>query len=64
MSATGESILEQIKKLPPADQRELLEQLLSLAPPVSSKRQKPLPRVKVSGGAITSEQVAETLEDE
>jgi len=35
-----------------------------LSPPLAAPSPKPFPTVKVSGGTITSEQVAEALDDE
>lgn len=64
MSATAEAILEQLKKLPPADQQEIIRQLLHCAPHAQPSQQKPFPTVKVRGGTITSVQVAESVDDE
>jgi hypothetical protein len=64
MSATAEALLEQFRKLTPLERQEILQQLLHLAPPLAAPSAKPFPTVKVSGGTITSEQVAEALDDE
>jgi hypothetical protein len=64
MSATAEALLEQLRKLPPVERQEILQQLLRSAPPLAVLSPKPFPTVKVSGGTITSEQVAEALDDE
>ncbi len=63
MSATAEALLEQFRKLPLPEQQELLGRLRDLTatklPP-----EKPFPTVRVRGGTVTSEQVAEALDDE
>lgn len=64
MSATAEAILEQLKKLPPADQQEIIRQMLRWKPHTPPSQPKPFPTVKVRGGIITSVQVAESLDDE
>ncbi|MEI7939548.1 MAG: hypothetical protein WCK27_22925 [Verrucomicrobiota bacterium] len=64
MSATAEALLEQLRKLPPVERQEILQQLLRLSPPLPAPPSKPFPTIKVSGGTITSEQVAEALDDE
>jgi len=64
MSATAEALLEQFRKLPPVEQQEILQHLLRLSPPLPAPSPRPFPTVKVSGGTITSEQVAEVLDDE
>jgi hypothetical protein len=64
VSATAESLLEQIRKLPIPEQQEILQQLLK-SPQQESLRKDPLfPTVRLKGGVITSEQVAEALDDE
>jgi hypothetical protein len=61
VSATAQSLLEQIRKLPVPDQQEILQQLLQQA----SHTKDPLfPTVRLKGGVITSEQVAEAVDDE
>ena len=62
MSATAEVLLEQLKKLPAADQQQIVQQILNGLSEAPLK--KPFNTVKVSGGTITSEQVAEMLDDE
>jgi len=64
MSATAEALLEQLRKLPPVERQEILQQLLRLSPALPAHSPKPFPTIKVSGGTITSEQVAEALDDE
>ena len=64
MSGTAESLLEQLKKLPAAEQQEIVQQLLRWDPAMPSTAQKSFPTVKVSGGTITSQHVAEVLDDE
>jgi len=64
MSASAEALLEQFRKLPPLEREEILQQLLRFSPPLVAPTPKPFPTVKVSGGTITSEQVAEALDDE
>ncbi|MBI4662513.1 MAG: hypothetical protein HY735_27170 [Verrucomicrobia bacterium] len=64
MSVTAEAILEQVKQLPPADQQEIIRQLLRWGLHTPPSQQKPFPTVKVRGGIITSVQVAEALDDE
>jgi hypothetical protein len=64
MSAIAEALLEQLRKLPPLEREEILQQLLRLSPTLAVPTPKPFPTVKVSGGIITSEQVAESLDDE
>jgi len=62
MSATAEALLDQFRKLPPLERQELLQELLRLSPPAPS--QEALPAIRVGGGTITSEQVADALDDE
>jgi len=64
MSATAEALLEQFRKLPPLERQEVLQQLLLLSPTPPPASQKPFPTVRVNGGTITAEQVAEALDDE
>ena len=63
MSATAEALLEQFRKLPLPEQEELLGRLRDITRPRPTA-EKPFPTVKVRGGTITSEQVAEALDDE
>jgi len=56
--------LEQLKKLPRAEQHEIYEQLLRWLRTSPQRAERPFPTVKVSGGVITSQQVAEALDDE
>jgi len=64
VSATAEALLEQLKKLPPAEQHEVYQQLLRLLSASPQRTERPFPIVKVSGGIITSQHVAEALDDE
>ena len=64
MSATARALLEQLKKLPPAEQQEIYQQLLRWLNASPKGTERPFPTVKVSGGVITSQQVAEALDDE
>jgi len=64
VSATAEALLEQLKKLPRAEQHEIYEQLLRWLRTSPQRAERPFPTVKVSGGVITSQQVAEALDDE
>lgn len=63
MSSAARDLLEQLRKLPPSEQREFLQQLLQLLPNATDPDGL-FPSVKVAGGRITPEQVAEVLEDE
>ena len=64
MSATAETVLEQFQKLPRSEQQEVYEQLLRLLQPKPRKSERRFPTVEVTGGAITSRQVIEALDDE
>jgi hypothetical protein len=64
MSATAEALLEQFRRLPGPEQQELLQRSRRLAAVSSDRAEKPFPTVMVSGGTITSGQVAEALDDE
>ena len=64
MSASAEALLEQLRKLPVSEQQQILQELLRVMPGTASQKPKAFPTVKVGGGAITSEQVAEALDDE
>jgi hypothetical protein len=63
MSTRAQEILEQLKKLPDAEQQEVLRELLRAVPKGTKSVLNDFPSVRVSGGAITSEQVAEALDD-
>jgi hypothetical protein len=60
MSGTAEALLDQFRKLPPLERQEVLQEMLRLSPPPPE----PLPTIRVDGGTITSEQVADALDDE
>ena len=64
MSATAEALLEQFRKLPLPERQEIVQRLLRLSSPPPSLEDKPFPTVKVPGGTIGSQQVAEALDDE
>jgi hypothetical protein len=64
MSKTAEAMLQDFQKLPPAEQQGLLQRLLHSFTPAPSRTPRPLPTVKVSGGCITSAQIADALDDE
>lgn len=64
MSVAAEAVLEQVRKLSPGEQQQILGELLRLVPSRVRHDQGPFPTVKVPGGVITSDQVAEALEDE
>ena len=64
MSATAEALLEQLKKLPRAEQHEIYQQLLSWLKTFPQQTERPFPTVKVGGGVITSQHVTEALDDE
>lgn len=65
MSATPENVLELFKVLPESDQQKVLQQILGLGVPTlpGGSLQNLFPAVKVSGGIISSEQVAEALDE-
>jgi hypothetical protein len=60
----AEALLEQFRKLSTSEQQELLQQLLRSLPSTPAPSDNPFPTVKVGGGPITSQQVAEALDDE
>jgi len=64
VSATAEALLEQLKKLPPAEQHEVYEQLLRWLKSAPQWTERPFPIVKVSGGIIRSQHVVEALDAE
>ena len=64
MSATAEALLEQFRELPPHERQEIMQQLLRISPLPPATPSKPFRTVKVRGGMITSEQIAEALDDE
>jgi hypothetical protein len=64
MSATAEALLEQFRKLPLPERQEIVQRLLHLSSPPPAVTEKPFATVKVPGGTITSQQVAEALDDE
>jgi hypothetical protein len=64
MSKTAEALLQEFQKLPLPERQGLLQQLLQSLSPTPPRELRPFPTVKLDGGRITSEQVAETLDDE
>jgi hypothetical protein len=64
MSATAAALLEQLKQLSRAEQDEVYQQLLRWLKSAPQRSERPFPTVKVSGGVITSQHVAEALDDE
>jgi len=64
MSRAAEVLLEQFRKLSAREQQELLQQLVRSLPSTPFQSDKPLPTIKVGGGPITSDQVAESVDDE
>jgi hypothetical protein len=64
VSATAQSLLEQIRKLPVPDQQEILQQLPQVPQQASHTKDPLFPTVRLKGGVITSEQVAEAVDDE
>lgn len=64
MSKTAEALLQEFQKLPLPERQGLLQQLLQSLYPTPPSELRPFPTVKLTGGRITSAQVAETLDDE
>jgi len=64
MSKTAEMFVQEFQKLPPLDQKGVLQRLLQHSVRKASRRAKDIPTVKLAGGRITSRQVAEALDDE
>ena len=64
MSNTAEAVLQQLRKLPMGEQQQILQELLRTVPITTVQNGKVFPTVRLGGGPITSEQVAEALEDE
>jgi hypothetical protein len=56
--------VQEFQKLPPLDQQGVLQRLLQHSVRRTSRSSKRVPTVKLPGGRITSQQVAETLDDE
>jgi hypothetical protein len=61
MNRAAEALLEQLRKLPINEQQEILQQLLRSHSSTPPNPQKPLPSIKVPGGPITSQRVAEAM---
>lgn len=64
MSATAKAVLDQFRELPVTEQRELLRQLLQTFEGVKVSRDDTFPTVQIGEGTITSQQVADALDDE
>ena len=64
MSKTAEIFVQEFQKLPPLDQQGVLQRLLQHSVRRTSRSSKRVPTVKLPGGRITSQQVAETLDYE
>jgi hypothetical protein len=64
MSKTAEMFVQEFQKLPPLDQRGVLQRLLQRPVGKPSRSTKLIPTVKLAGGRITSQQVADALDDE
>jgi hypothetical protein len=64
MSARTRIVLDEFRKLSASEQQELLHELLRLTAAIESSSANLFPTVKLEGGTITSQQVAEALEDE
>jgi hypothetical protein len=64
MSATAEALLDQLKKLPPEEQEEVSRQLQRLLSTKLQTARDEFPTERLPGGVITSEHVAEVLDDE
>jgi hypothetical protein len=64
MSVTAKVVSDDFRKLPASEQQELLQQLLRMFTSLEPASLKPFPTVKVGDGAITSQQVADALDDE
>jgi hypothetical protein len=64
MSKTAEIFVQEFQKLPPLDQQGVLQRLLQRPARRPSRSARRVPTVKLPGGRITSQQVAETLDDE
>jgi len=64
MSKTAEIFVQEFQKLPPLDQQGVLQRLLQRPIRKPSRSAKRIPTVKLAGGRITSQQVADALDDE
>jgi|NGEPerStandDraft_6_1074524.scaffolds.fasta_scaffold10142_6 hypothetical protein len=64
MSKTAEIFVQEFQKLPPLDQQGVLQRLLQRPVRKPSRSTSRVPTVKLGGGRITSQQVAEALDDE
>ena len=67
MSTTAAALLNELKKLPPEEQEEVsrqLQRMLSAKPAKPPLKFTDLPVLRLPGGPITSQQVADALDDE
>jgi hypothetical protein len=64
MSKTAEIFVQEFQKLPMPDQRGVLQRLLQRPVRKPSRSDKRVPTIKLTGGRITSRQVADALDDE
>jgi hypothetical protein len=64
MSATAAALLNELKKLPPEEQEEVSRQLQRMLSTKPQKARDKFPTEHVPGGPITSQQVADVLDDE
>ena len=64
MSTTAAALLDELKKLPPAEQEEVSRQLQRLLSAKVEKARDKFPTERVPGAVITSQHVADVLDDE
>jgi hypothetical protein len=65
MSSRAEMVLEQFNSLPQAERQQVLAEMLDVISTAPAERvsSAPFPTVRLPGGTITSEQVAEELDE-
>jgi hypothetical protein len=63
MSATAEALVEQFKALPNVEQQQVIREILKPTLSLPETSSSLFPTVRVPGGTITSEQVAEALDE-
>jgi hypothetical protein len=64
MSTTAAALLNELKKLPPEEQEEFSRQLQRMLSTKPQRSRDKFPTEDVPGGPITSQQVADALDDE
>ena len=64
MSTTAAALLDELKKLPPEEQEEISRQLQRLLSTKLEKARDKFPGERLPGGLITSQHVADVLDDE